>query len=82
MVRKMYECDMQYGKIHRIIKNNETELNAIKDTIWAHYRNLKTIYVNCTSQSTFPVISWNDFTTFCYKVISESLKLCIVGHNR
>ncbi len=49
MVRKMFECDMQYSKIHRIIKNNEAELNAIKEVIWSHYRNLKTIYMNCTS---------------------------------
>ena len=31
MIRKMFESDMSYSKIHRIVRNNENEMKDVKD---------------------------------------------------
>lgn len=65
---KMFECDMKYSKIHRVLKNNEEDIAQVKEELWKNYKVLKNVYYLYASISTYPVISWNDFTTFCYKV--------------
>lgn len=36
-LKKMFELDISYSKINRIVKNNESEINKIKDVLWSHY---------------------------------------------
>jgi hypothetical protein len=64
----MFEADMMYSKINRIVKNNEMEMKSLKETLFSDYKMLKNVFLMYASMSTYPVISWNDFTTFCYKV--------------
>lgn len=68
ILRRMFETDVGYSKVHRILKSNEEEINAVKEVLFSHYKRLKNMFILYASISTYPVISWNDFTNFCYKV--------------
>ena len=63
----MFEADISYSKLHRIVKNNFDEIIEVREAVFKYYRQLKNIFLLYASVSTYPVISWNDFTTFCYK---------------
>ena len=67
LLRKMFEMDIGYSKIHRVIKNNEFQLQTVKAILWQNYARIKNIFLTCTTNSEYPVISWNDFTILCYK---------------
>ena len=77
-LKKMFESDMSYSKLHRIMKNNEDEMTEVKDTLFSYYKQLKNIFLLYASISTYPVISWNDFTNFCYKVSFSTLMQALV----
>ena len=68
MLRRMFENDVQYSKLHRVLKNNEEEMVEVKAAVFSFYKQLKNIFIYYASMSTYPVISWNDFTTMCQKV--------------
>ena len=42
--RKMFELDIGYSKIQRVIKNDEEEMGKVKDIMWNKYFKLKNIY--------------------------------------
>ena len=67
LLRKMFDLDFSYSKITRIIKNNEYELEKVKEVLWKHYSKIKNIYLTCVLNSEYPIISWNDFTLICNK---------------
>jgi hypothetical protein len=68
MLRKMFETDFGYSKIHRIIKNNDMELEMVKETLWLNYVKIKGVYLHCTVNSEYPIMTWNDFTILCNKI--------------
>ena len=37
-LKKMFESDMSYSKLHRIMKNNEDEMTEVKDTLFSYYK--------------------------------------------
>jgi hypothetical protein len=67
ILRKMFELDMGYSKITRVIKNNDEEFHIVKDILWKNYARIKGIYLSSTTSSEYPILSWNDFTILCNK---------------
>lgn len=66
----MLHADIKHSKLSRIIKNNDAEMKAVTEVLLYHYRDIKNIFMLQAAHSTYPAISWNDFTNFCHTVIS------------
>ncbi|TNV86185.1 hypothetical protein FGO68_gene6696 [Halteria grandinella] len=67
-LRKMFECDMAYSKIGKFLQSDQKQLEGVKVVLWESYRKLRNLYWHLAKNSTYPSISWNDFTLFCQKV--------------
>eukprot|EP00347_Sterkiella_histriomuscorum_P011119 403373687 len=80
LLRKIFELDFSYSKIARIIKNNEEELQNVKELFWSNYIRLRNIYLTLILNSEYPIITWNDFTIFCNKckVVDKNISLSII----
>lgn len=72
--------DLSYSKIARIIKNNDSELQSVKDLIWDNYSRLRNIFLTLILNSEYPIITWNDFTILCNKckVVDKICNLSII----
>jgi hypothetical protein len=62
LLKRMFETDWGYTKIFRIIKNNDKELYKVKKVLWKNYQKIKEIFTSESGLSSYPNISWNDFT--------------------
>ena len=45
LLKKMFEFDMRHAKIERLLKNDESGIEAIKKKVWKHYEQLKDIFL-------------------------------------
>jgi hypothetical protein len=45
LLKKMFEFDMRYAKLERLLKNDVSNVEAIKKKVWKHYEQLKDIYL-------------------------------------
>ena len=77
LLKKMFEVDWVYTKIFRFIKGNEKELNLVKKVLWRNYSKIKELFTSESGLSSYPSISWNDFTAFCYycQLVDKNLNL-------
>ena len=78
VLRRCFETDIGYSKLHRITKRDEDELERVQEVLWENYAKLKLIFLFYSANSTYPVISLNDFTLFCQKckiIDAKNLKL-------
>lgn len=53
--------DLEYGKLFRVAKE---EYGALKRAILDNYLDLKDIFTCLAAMSSYPVISWNDYSLF------------------
>ena len=58
----MLDCDISYSKLTKFIKNDD-ELFKLKKVFILNYKKIHEIFLYYAGISTYPVISWNDFTT-------------------
>ena len=77
LLKKMFEVDWGYTKIFRFIKGNEKELNLVKKVLWRNYPQIKELFTSESGLSSYPSISWNDFTAFWYfwQLVDKNLNL-------
>ena len=64
MQKKMFDIDWGYTKVFRIIKSDEKELNRVRKILWKYYPKIKELFTFESGMSSYPTISWNDFTAF------------------
>ena len=71
--------DISRWKVQRFVKDEEDYQNVCK-IMEQNVFYLKTMYIILISNSNFPSITWNDFTTFVnnWKLIDENLQLSTV----
>lgn len=76
-LRKMFDSDWGYTKIFRVIKGNDKELNKVKKVLWKYFPKLKELFTLESGMSSYPCISWNDFTAFCNfcQLVDKNLNL-------
>lgn len=60
----MFDIDWGYTKVFRIIKSDEKELNRVRKILWKYYPKIKELFTFESGMSSYPTISWNDFTAF------------------
>ena len=66
-LRKMFDEDMQFGKIYRTINKKEdveAVYTSIKEKLFEHYVRILNIFDFYSGFSSYPTISMNDFTSF------------------
>lgn len=61
---RMFQCDSQYYKIDRMIKNPE-EVKEVYDILFKYFTEIKEIFDYTISQSNYPTITMLDFSRFC-----------------
>lgn len=60
-LEKCLNQDLEHGKLFRVAKE---EYGALRRAILADYMDLKDIFTCLASMSSYPVISWNDYSLF------------------
>jgi len=60
------DSDCKFWKVERIIKDPK-ELQSTKEMVARYLPTLKKIYIALISQSTYPNISWLEFSHFCHQ---------------
>lgn len=80
MLNKMVENDINSSKLSRFLKGNEEEIENIKKVFKKDFAKVKNIFLYYASISTYPRISWNDFTLFVNKcqIVDKNLILATV----
>ena len=63
-IRRCLDQDLDYGKIARLFKKDEGELDQVKEVLYNHYERLNNIFLAYAGASSYPTISMNDFTSF------------------
>ena len=63
----MIEQDWKYSKIEKCVRNKESEIEALKSIYKKYFRRMKNMFEFLAAHSTYPTISWNDFTSYCIK---------------
>ena len=66
--RKMFDVDLEFWKVARVMKNSEDDYENVKQLMFDQYERILNIFLYYSSISDYPVISWNDFTSFSNKV--------------
>ena len=74
-----FSKDISRWKVQRFVKDEE-DYNNVWKILEQNVLYLKTMYIILISNSNFPSITWNDFTTFVnnWKLIDENLQLSTV----
>ncbi len=80
MLNKMVELDISSSKLGRFLKQNEEEIENIKKVFKKDFAKIKNIFLYYASISTYPRISWNNFTLFVNKcqIVDKNLNLATV----
>ena len=60
---KMLEQDINYSKLHKMCKQIG-DLEALKQSILKYYLQLKNIFLHTASNSSYPTISFSDWSNF------------------
>lgn len=76
---KCLEQDLAWGKIARVAKD---DMPALKKAIFIDYLVLKNIFISLSAQSSYPVISWNDYSLFVGRSKLQDKKLIIAEIDR
>lgn len=63
---KMLEQDLKFGKLDKLCKTPE-DFAKLKASCFKHYLQLKNIFLYVASNSSYPTIGLNDYTTFTNK---------------
>ena len=69
-LKKCFEEDFAFGKIPRTLKkgqDHEGAVAGIKEVLFEHYVRLCNIFDYYSGISSYPLLSWNDFTSFSTK---------------
>lgn len=70
---------MEYGKLFRVAKE---EYGALRRAILADYLALKDVFTCLASLSSYPVISWNDYSLFVNRSQLPDKRLIIAEIDR
>jgi hypothetical protein len=63
-LRKAFDLDMKWGKLHRAVKGDDAQYALVVATLWEHFDLLQNIWVYECGHTGSVTISWNDFTYF------------------
>jgi hypothetical protein len=77
-LRKAFDEDIQFSKIHKTCKSDEVELKKITDCLFSYYEKIMNVFHYYIGISTYPRISMNDFTSFsqkCYFMDNRTINL-------
>eukprot|EP00347_Sterkiella_histriomuscorum_P014450 403360819 len=76
---KCGEHDQKFWKIPRFVKD-PIEQQLCFDLVQANFKHLKNIFISLACKSSFPNISWIDFTTFCEscKILDKNVVLSTI----
>lgn len=74
-LKKCFEYDCQYWKISRFIKD-QLELRRTCDVVQKYYAQIYEVFIDQTSKSSYPSITWIDFCNWCEKCKIPDNKTC------
>mmetsp|Transcript_12818 Transcript_12818/g.12737 ORF Transcript_12818/g.12737 Transcript_12818/m.12737 type:complete len:105 (+) Transcript_12818:610-924(+) len=63
-LKKMFMKDLEYSKVGRFIRD-QFEFRRVSEVLLKHTTFIKDLFTHCIAQSSFPSISWIDFTNMC-----------------
>jgi hypothetical protein len=64
ILKKLFVKDIDYSKVGRFVKDT-FEFRRVCDVLTQHCEFIKDLFTYCTANSSYPSISWIDFTNFC-----------------
>lgn len=76
---KCLEQDLEYGKLFRVAKD---EYDALKRAIFNDYLALKDIFTALSTNSSYPTLSWNDYSLFVNRSKLPDKRLIIAEIDR
>ena len=65
-LRACFRIDMSHSKLRKVI-NNDKQYGEIFELLLSNLEQLKEIFVHCVGVSSFPYISWLEFTRLASK---------------
>lgn len=76
---KMLEQDIKYGKTSKLTKTKK-DADDLKAVLFKHYLDIKNIFLYIASNSSYPTMGLNDFTTFINtsKIMDKNVNLSTV----
>ena len=76
---KMLEQDIKYGKTSKLTKTKK-DADDLKAVLFKHYLDIKNIFLYIASNSSYPTMGLNDFTTFINtsKIMDKNVNLATV----
>ena len=76
---KMLEQDIKYGKTSKLTKQKK-DADDLKEVLFKYYLEVKNIFLYIASNSSYPTMGLNDFTTFINtsKIMDKNVNLATV----
>jgi len=79
MLKKSFEADMAYSKIKKFTVDQNT-YNEVTEVLFKHIRKIKDIFTYGIGTSSFPSISWMDFSGMCqsWRINDKNLSIATI----
>ena len=75
-LKLMFDLDISHSKIDKVIKDDEA-YEDVKNVIFTNISKVKDVFTYWVGYSSYPLISWLDFSDFCqkWKIIDKNCSL-------
>ena len=72
ILKRLFVLDCGHSKLKKFIRDDEIN-KQVEDVLFKNLSKLKEIFTHCIGTSSYPYISWLEFTDLCnkWKIIGE-----------